>query len=157
MPKVSNDDTRTTSIGVIRVSWDQCDTPHITIICQKTFCTIKTVSYYYHFQQIFLQHQSYVWLSDRFKILVCFVEMAIRRCTKNMCLKYVGKILEKNLFFQSSGDSSSVTADIGGVFSIWPNITPQKSLRCGIMMGHWLNITLVPANLYPKYGVMVGC
>ena len=74
-----------------------------------------------------------------------------------MCLKYVGKILEKNLFFQSSGDSSSVTADIGGVFSIWPNITPQKSLRCGIMMGHWLNITLVPANLYPKYGVMVGC
>ena len=91
------------------------------------------------------------------KFLFALWKWPLEGVLKNMCLKYVGKILEKNLFFQSSGDSSSVTADIGGVFSIWPNITPQKSLRCGIMMGHWLNITLVPANLYPKYGVMVGC
>ena len=52
-----------------------------------------------------------------------------------MCLKYIGKIQEKKLSFHSSGDSSSVTTDIGGVFSIYPNITLQKSLHCGVMMG----------------------
>ena len=69
-----------------------------------------------------------------------------------MCLKYIGKILEKNVYLHISGDgdSSSVTTDIGVAFSIWPNITPQKSLRCWVMMGHWSNITLVPANLYPR-------
>ena len=69
-----------------------------------------------------------------------------------MCLKYVGKILEKNLYLHISGDgdSSSVTTDIGGAFSIWPNITPQKSLCCWVMMGHWSNIILEPANLYPR-------
>ena len=46
MSKVNNDDTRTTSIDVIQVFWDQCDTPHVTIIYLKTFCTVKTVSYY---------------------------------------------------------------------------------------------------------------
>ena len=30
MPKVNNDDTRTTSIDVIQIFWDQCDTPHVT-------------------------------------------------------------------------------------------------------------------------------
>ena len=93
----------------------------------------------------------YVWLSERFKILVCFVKIAIRRCTKKyVCLKYIDKILEKNLFFQSSDDSRSITTVIGGVFSIWPNITPQNSLHCGVMMGHWPNITQVLANLYRK-------
>ena len=67
-----------------------------------------------------------------------------------MCLKYIGKIQEKKLSFHSSGDSSSVTTDIGGVFSIWPNMTPQKSLCYRVMMGHWPNITLALANLYPK-------
>ena len=67
-----------------------------------------------------------------------------------MCLKYIGKILDKNLSFHSSGDSSNITTDIGGAFSMWPNINPLKSLRCGVMMGHWPNITLVPTNLYPK-------
>ena len=36
------------------------------------------------------------------------------------------KILEKNLLFHSSGDSSRVTIGTGGAFSMWPNITPQK-------------------------------
>ena len=69
---------------------------------------------------------------------------------QKMCLNYIGKILEKNLSFHNSGDSSSVTTNIGGAFSIWPNISPQKSLCCGVMMSEWPNITLVPANLYPK-------
>ena len=61
------------------------------------------------------------------------MEIAVRSCTKKyVCLKYIGKILEKNLSFHGSGDSSSATTDIGGAFSIWPNIT------------------LVPANHYPK-------
>ena len=67
-----------------------------------------------------------------------------------MCQKYLGKILEKIFPFHSSGDSSSITTDTGGAFSIWPNITPQKSLHCGVMMGHWPNFTLVLAKLYPK-------
>ena len=93
----------------------------------------------------------YVWLSERFKILVCFVEIAIRRCTKKyVCLKYIGKILEKNLSFHRSGDSRSNTTVIGGVLSKWTNITPQNSLHCGVMMGHWPNITQVLANLYRK-------
>ena len=88
-------------------------------------------------------------------------------CTKNLkyigmkyryvYLKYIDKILENNLFFHSSGNSSRVTTGIGGAFFIWPNITPQKSLPCGFMMGHWSNITLVPATFTPNYGVMVSC
>ena len=94
----------------------------------------------------------YVWLSEKFKILVCFVKIAIIRCTKKyVCLKYTGEILcEKNLSFHSSDDSRSITTVIGGVFSIWPNITAQNSLHCGVMMGHWPNITQVLANLYRK-------
>ena len=88
----------------------------------------------------------YVWLSEKFKILVCFVEIAIRRFAK----KYIVKIQEKNLSFHSSGDSRSITTDIGGVYSIWSNITSKNSLHCGVMMGHWPNITQVPANPYPK-------
>ena len=30
----------------IYVSWNQCDTRHVTIICYKVFCTIKAESYY---------------------------------------------------------------------------------------------------------------
>ena len=60
------------------------------------------------------------------------------------------KILEKNLLFHSSGDSSRVTIGTGGAFSMWPNITPQKPLRCWVIMGNWPNLTLVTAKLYPK-------
>ena len=56
--------------------------------------------------------------------------------------------LKKNLSSDGSGDSRSITAVIGGVFSIWPNITPQNSVHSGVMMGHWPNITQVLANLY---------
>ena len=85
------------------------------------------------------------------------MEIAIRRCTKKyVCLKYIGKILKKKLSFHSSGDSSSVTTDIGDTFSIWPHNTSQKSLRCGVMMGQWRNITLVSATFTPNYGVMVS-
>ena len=58
----------------------------------------------------------------------------------------IGKILENNFSFHSSGDSNSVTTDTGG--ALWPNITPQKSLCCGVMMGNWPNFILVPAKLY---------
>ena len=58
--------------------------------------------------------------------------------------------LKKNLSSDGSGDSRSITAVIGGVFSIWPNITPQNSVHSGVMMGHWPNITQVLANLYLK-------
>ena len=58
--------------------------------------------------------------------------------------------LEKNLSFHSSGESRSIRTVIGGVFSIWPKITPQISLHCEVMMGHWPNITQVLANLYHK-------
>ena len=67
-----------------------------------------------------------------------------------MCVSNIDKVLEKNLSFHSSGDSSSATKDTGGSFSIWPNITLQKSLRCGVMMGHWPNFTLLPVKRYPK-------
>ena len=30
------------------------------------------------------------------------------------------------------------------------NITPDKSIHCGVMMSHWPNFTLVPTKLYPK-------
>ena len=33
IPKVNNDDTRITSVDVIWVSRDQCDTQHVTITC----------------------------------------------------------------------------------------------------------------------------
>ena len=33
IPKVNIDDTRITSVDVIWVSWDQCDTQHVTITC----------------------------------------------------------------------------------------------------------------------------
>ena len=37
------------------------------------------------------------------------------------------------------------------LLSISPfHITPEKSLHCGVMMGHWPNFTLVLAKLYPK-------
>ena len=58
--------------------------------------------------------------------------------------------MEKKLPFHSSGESSNVTVDTGGAFSVCSSITPQKSLRCGVMMGHWPNFTLVLAKLYPK-------
>ena len=41
-------------------------------------------------------------------------------------------------------------SDNSGAFSVWPNITPEKSLHCGIMMSHWPNFALVLAKLYPK-------
>ena len=42
--------------------------------------------------------------------------MATRRCTKkSVYLKYIGKILEKNLSVHNSGDSRSVARGIGGV------------------------------------------
>ena len=40
--------------------------------------------------------------------------------------------------------------DNSGAFSVWPNITPEKSLHCGVMMGHRPNFTPVLAKLYPK-------
>ena len=73
-----------------------------------------------------------------------------------MSLEYIGETLEKNLSFHCSDDSSSVSTDIGGIFSVWPNITPQKWLCCGVMMGQWPNITLVQLTLTPNYGVMVS-
>ena len=84
------------------------------------------------------------------KFLFALWKYPLEGVPKNMCLKYIGKIVEKNWSFQSSSDSSSVTADTGAPFSIPPNITPQKSLRCGVMMCHWPKITLALANLYPK-------
>ena len=44
MPKVNNDDTRTTSIDVIRVSWDQCDTYNYNLL--ENILANKMVSYY---------------------------------------------------------------------------------------------------------------
>ena len=41
-------------------------------------------------------------------------------------------------------------SDNSDAFSVWPNITPEKSLHCGVMMGHWPNFTPVLAKLYPK-------
>ena len=32
-------------------------------------------------------------------------------------------------------------SDNSDAFSVWSNITPQKSLNCGVMMGHWHNFT----------------
>ena len=66
-----------------------------------------------------------------------------------MCLKY-SQIPGKELSFHSNDDSSSVTTDTGGAFSICLNITPGKSLRCGIMMSHWPTFTLASAKLYLK-------
>ena len=40
-------------------------------------------------------------------------------------------------------------SDNSGAFSVWPNIIPEKSLHCGVMMGHWPNFT-------PNYGVMMS-
>ena len=57
--------------------------------------------------------------------------------------------MEKKLPFHSSGESSNVTIDTGGAFSIWFSITPQKSFCYGVMI-HWPNFTLVLAKLYPK-------
>ena len=99
-----------------------------------TTCNYDLLENILHSQNgvLLLTFSTDVWLSDRFKILVCFVEIAIRKCTK----KYVSKIYRKNpgkefiieKSSHSSGDSGSVTTGIGGAFSVWPNITPQKSL-----------------------------
>ena len=49
-------------------------------------------------------------------MFICFMGMATRRCTKkSVYLKYIGKILEKNLSVHNSGDSRSVARGIGGV------------------------------------------
>ena len=37
-----------------------------------------------------------------------------------------------------------------GAFSIWPNITPQKSLFCGVMMGQQTKYTPITTKTYPK-------
>ena len=47
--------------------------------------------------------------------------------------------------------------DNSGAFSVWPNITPEKSLHCGVMMGHWPNFTQYWPNFTPNYGVMMSC
>ena len=38
----------------------------------------------------------------------------------------------------------------GGAFSIRSSITSQKSLRCGVKMEHWPNVTPVLAKRYLK-------
>ena len=74
----------------------------------------------------------------KFKILVaCFVMY-------NKCVYIIEKILEKNFFFQCSANNS------WDAFSIWPGITPEKSLHCGVMMSHWPNFKTIVAKLYPK-------
>ena len=37
----------------------------------------------------------------------------------------MSKILEKNLFFHSSGDNSKVTTDLGDAFSVW-SVLPHR-------------------------------
>ena len=41
----------------------------------------------------------------------------------------------------------------GGAFAVWPTISPEKSLCCGIMMGPWPNFILVLVKFYPKLWV----
>ena len=41
-------------------------------------------------------------------------------------------------------------SDSGSTFSMWPNITPEKSLHCGVMTGHWPNCSPVLTKIYPK-------
>ena len=48
-------------------------------------------------------------------------------------------------------------SDNSGAFSVWPNITPEKSLHCGVMMGHWPNfLPWYWPNFTPNYGVMMS-
>ena len=49
-------------------------------------------------------------------------------------------------------------SDNRGIFSVWPSITPEKSLHCGVMMDHWPNFIPVPAKPQTMtYGVMMSC
>ena len=62
-----------------------------------------------------------------------------------MCLHYRKKSSKRISPFHTVQIS-----DNSGAFSLWSNITPEKSLHCGVMMDHWPNFTLVLAKLYPK-------
>ena len=93
MPKVYNDDTRITAIDVIWISWDQCDTPHATIICWKTFCTIKMVSYG---NRLFNSINYMFGCLIDLKFLFALWKYPLEGVPKNMCLKHIGKIVEKN-------------------------------------------------------------
>ena len=118
---------------------------------------LESISHYQNgillwaFSKTFSEHQLYVWLPYRFKTLVCFVEIANRRCTKKyVCLKH-RKILGKNLSFHSSGDSSSVVPFLYGpmlthrsdfVVRLWSAIDPTLS---------WYQLSFTP-----NYEVMVS-
>ena len=89
MPKVNNDDTRTTSIDVIQISYHKCDTSHVAIIRKHL-----TLSKQYLIINIF--YRFFCSINFMFGCgLVCFVEIAIRRCIyKKICLS---KIYRENL------------------------------------------------------------
>ena len=84
-----------------------------------------------------------IW--QKFKILVvCYAEIA-KLYHKIRVFTLPKKSWEKIYPFHAVQIS-----DHRGAFSVWPNITPRKSLHCGVMMDHWPNFTAVLAKLYPK-------
>ena len=75
-----------------------------------------------------------------------------------MCFAEIAKLYHKISVFTLQKKSSKristfhavQVSENSGAFSVWPNITQEKSLHCGVMMGHCPNFTPVLAKLYPK-------
>ena len=84
-----------------------------------------------------------VWL--KFKILV----ICSAKITK-LYHKISVFTLQKKSLKRISPFHTVQISENSGAFSVWPNITTEKSLHCGVMMGHWTNFTPVLAKLYPK-------
>ena len=124
------------------------DSPYVTITYQKNFTPSKCYLIINIFNTFFCSiNCMFGCLTDlKFLQLALWKYQPLQDVPKNMYVLNIGKILEKNFSFHSNGDSNSVTTDTGG--ALWPNITPQKSLCCGVMMGNWPNFILVPAKLY---------
>ena len=70
------------------------------------------------------------------------------RCLKNVVI-FVQAILSFVLSRKISPFHAVQISDNSGAFSVSPNITPEKSLHGGVMMGHW-------PNFIPNYGVMMS-
>ena len=101
-----------------------------------------------------LWHHLCVWFSDRNSK---FLLLALRAIAKVYRKISVSTLYTKFWKRVSPFNAVQIT-DNGGAFSIQPNITPEKSLSCEVMMSHWHGPNLpwlVLAKLYSQSMVRV--
>ena len=86
-----------------------------------------------------LWHHLRGWLSDRNSK---FLLLALREIAKVYHKISVSTLYTKSWKRVSPFNAVQIT-DNDGAFSIQPNITPEKSLNCEVMMSPWPKFTLV--------------